>query len=93
MRRASVRKGAFLTSPINVERHTKSDILYKRFIELFKKYHNYEEFQRGIDEFNRVRLDLKKKVDALESTLANILQGDKRIQVLWEEKVKKEHPN
>jgi hypothetical protein len=27
----------------------------------------------------------------LRSTLADILQGDKRIQVLWEEKVKKEY--
>jgi hypothetical protein len=78
------------TLPINVEHHTKSDILYKRFIELFKKYHDYEEFQRGIDEFNCVQLALEKKVDALRSTLVNILQGDKRIQVLWEEKVRKE---
>ena len=32
-------------------------------------------------------------MEVLKSTLAIILQGDKRIQVLWEEKVKKEHPD
>jgi hypothetical protein len=79
--------------PINVKLYAKSGVLYKRFIELFKKYHDYEEFQRGIDEFNCVQSALEKKVDALKSTLANILQGDKRIQVLWEEKVKKEYPD
>jgi hypothetical protein len=88
--KSKCQKGGISTSSIGVEHHTKSDILYKRFIELFKKYHDYEEFQRGIDEFNCVQLALEKKVDALKSTLANILQGDKRIQVLWEEKVRKE---
>jgi ribosomal protein S17 len=78
--RSKCQEGGISTLPINVEHHTKSDIiLYKRFIELFKKYHDYEEFQRGIDEFNCVQLALEKKVNTLRSTLANILQGDKRI--------------
>jgi hypothetical protein len=62
---------------------------YKRFIELFKEHHDYRGFQRGIDGFNCVQSALEKKVNTLESTLANILQGDKHIQALWEEKVKK----
>jgi Mg2+/Co2+ transporter CorB len=48
--RSKCQGGSISTLPINVEHHTKSDILYKRFIELFKKYHDYEEFQRGIDD-------------------------------------------
>jgi len=81
------------TTTIDVKNYARSDILYRRFVALLKKYHYYKEFQREIDEFNRVQLDLEKKVDALNSTLANMLQGDKRVQVLWEEKVKKEYPD
>jgi hypothetical protein len=81
------------TTTIDVKNYARSEILHRRFVALLKKYHYYEEFQREIDEFNRVQLDLKKKVGALSSTLANMLQGNKRIQVLWEEKVKKAHPN
>jgi hypothetical protein len=77
------------TSSIDVKFHAESETLYKRFIELFKGHHDYKGFQRGIDEFNCVQSALEKKVNTLESTLANILQGDKHIQALWEEKVKK----
>jgi hypothetical protein len=81
------------TTTIDVKNYARSEILHRRFVALLKKYHYYEEFQREIDEFNRVQLDLEKKVDALNSTLANMLQGDKRVQVLWEEKVKKAYPD
>jgi hypothetical protein len=74
------------TSSIDVKFHAKSEILYKRFIELLKEHHD---FYKGIDEFNYVQSALERKVNTLESTLANILQGDKHIQALWEEKVKK----
>jgi len=55
----------FNITSIDVKFHAKSDILYKRFIELFKKYHDYKEFQRGIDEFNCVQSALEKKVNTL----------------------------
>ena len=81
---------SILTLPINVKLYAKSDVLYKRFVELLKKYHCYKEFQRKVNEFNHVQQTLQQSADTLKSTLANILQGDKHIQVLWEEKVKKE---
>jgi len=80
---------SILTLPIDV----KSDILHRRFVGLLKKYHYYKEFQREVNEFNNVQQALQKKVEVLKSTLAIILQGDKRIQVLWEEKVKKAYPD
>jgi DNA repair ATPase RecN len=80
-----------LTTRIDVENYARSDILHRRFTALLKKYHYYKEFQREVNEFNNVQQTLQRKVDVLKSTLANILQEDKRIQVLWEEKVGKEY--
>ncbi|MCC6055627.1 MAG: hypothetical protein LM583_03010 [Desulfurococcaceae archaeon] len=78
------------TSSIDVRFYAKLDILHRRFVVLLKKYHYYKDFQRKVNEFNSVQQTLQEKVKMLKSTLANILQEDKRIQVLWEEKVRKE---
>lgn len=81
------------TATIDVKLYAKSSVIHRHFIELLEKYCGYDEFQREIDEFNKIRQALEEKVNMLRSALVKILHEDKRIKVLWESRVKKTYPD